>query len=168
MAECFFFFVTKKLIRTTYWTRFITDKRPDESDDYHTAEETVDQHPLTDMDSIATTVIKKSPDEADNGEKETKPRKGVKQILGLFLKFICGIDSAETDDLSLEAQARLESIRRVENFYSLNQSKLEKYALNVNLVLIILIAVGLYAFFSIPPELHMFRGLINNASSTSV
>jgi len=71
-----------------------------------------------------------------------------------FFSFMCGFENNEIG--VEEQQTQNESKRRVDNFYSLNQSRKEKIILYFNLVLICLIAIGLYIFFSIPPETFLF------------
>jgi hypothetical protein len=115
------------------------------------------------MESATIKSIKSSALDDENN-KFARPASRRRRILATLMNFVCGIESDELNELSLEAQSKLESLRRVENFYSLHQTKAERYILNVNLVIIILIAVGLYLFFSIPPELHIFSDLYNATS----
>ena len=83
------------------------------------------------------------------------------------LNILCGIERFEnqlTQEAALQKQNEIESQRRIENFYSLNQTKFEKYILNLNLLFILSIAIGLYVFFSIPPELHIFKNINLNTT----
>ena len=77
------------------------------------------------------------------------------KIYRSFRNIFCGFEDSNTlmDD---DKQKEIESQRRIESFQSLNQSKFERYILNTNLVVILVVAVALYVFFSIPPEFHIF------------
>lgn len=58
-----------------------------------------------------------------------------------------------------------ESRRRIENFYSLNRSKLERFILDMNLIVILVIATSLYIFFSLPYNiLHMTNFIKSNST----
>lgn len=159
----FFFLVRKKilfkLIRTTYWTRMISDKRPDETDDYRILNQSMDQNSEVILNEIELRSSK---------EIDVEHRSKNECISGL-MNFVCGFDelSQQADRPStqkLQVQKQSEAKRRIENFYSLNQSKKSKLILNVNLILIILIAIGLYIFFSIPPQYHIFKNLNKNST----
>ena len=94
----------------------------------------------------------------------------IQNFIKLFMTFICGIDQGKTmpekTQGELLKQKRDETKRRIENFYSLNQTKSQTFILNINLVIIILTAIGLYVFFSIPPQYHIFKHInLNNTSS---
>lgn len=152
-----------KLIRTTYWTRKITDKRPDETDDFRQEKsDNIDQTHALDSMANSEAKINNEP-EVKSDEKESN------RMLDIFLNVICGLEAEkvgvsdeeanENTKAAAEKQAKQESMRRVQTFYSLNQSKLERYVLNINLVIIIVIAIGLYTFYSIPPEYHIFKGV---------
>lgn len=77
----------------------------------------------------------------------------IKRIYNCVLELICELIANE---LSLQRQN--EHKRRVESFNSLDQTKFEKTVLNSNLVLIIIISIGLFLFFSIPPK-YIFRNI---------
>ena len=147
----------------------VQDKRPDELDDYRTkgASQQLagDQHALTPIESKTSSMNKmlNSVDEKEEERPKMSSRK--KRACGMLLKFGCGMEPNELSEVTAEVQAQAESQRRIENFYSLNQGKLEKYILNVNLVIIICISTGMYLFFSIPPELHIFSDINLNSSS---
>ena len=90
-----------------------------------------------------------------------------------MLSLFCGIEKLSasakgSNDKMIIKQNESESRRRVEKFYSLNRSKFEKYILDINLVLILLIATGLYIFFSLPHKLlHFNNNNYINLNSTS-
>ncbi len=88
-------------------------------------------------------------------------------ILKTIMNIVCGIekfDNELTQEAAIKKQSEIESKRRIENFYSLNQTKFEKYILNLNLIFILTIAVSLYVFFSIPPQLHIFKHINLNTT----
>lgn len=70
----------------------------------------------------------------------------------IFLSWICGIEDESHASNS-------EQVYKNEFHMPVKRTKFEKWILNVNLVIIILIAVGLFVFFSIPPENHIFKHL---------
>ncbi|CAF0765506.1 unnamed protein product [Brachionus calyciflorus] len=150
-----------RLIRTTYWTRKIADKRPDESDDYRTLDQSIEQNSEVILNEIELKDEKKKEEQDDKSE-----------CVNTFLNFVCGFEeiTGESEwmrDQKFLMQKKIESKRRVENFYSLNQAKKSKILLNVNLVIILLIASGLYIFFSIPPQYHIFKDLKLNTTLNS-
>lgn len=80
-----------------------------------------------------------------------------------FLSLICGVEG--NHDNSFENMQRLKQLeheQRVRNFESLKQTKFEKIVLSVSLGIILSIAVGLFIFFSIPPQLHIFKNVSYN------
>ena len=58
-----------------------------------------------------------------------------------------------------EKSSKSNEIYQQEIKISIKQTKLEKWILNINLVIIVLVAIGLYVFFSIPPQYHIFQHL---------
>jgi hypothetical protein len=96
----------------------------------------------------------------------TTKEKAYRMALSLF----CGYEHHENEEHAvnqMEMQKNHESRRRIENFYSLNQTKSERLILNVNLIIILSIAIGLFIFFSIPPQLHIFKNIKVNNTYTS-
>jgi hypothetical protein len=86
-----------------------------------------------------------------------------KRIRVKLLSLICGVESEEllsVEHVELQRQAELE--RKLQNFRSLTQKTWEKVVLNANLLLILSIAIGLFIFFSIPPQLHIFKNVTYN------
>ena len=94
----------------------------------------------------------------------SKKQKLIKHLLSL----LCGFERADNKakEMRLELQKRIELKKRLESFNSLNQKKMEKYILNVNLIIILTIATGLFIFFSIPPQLHIFKHINLNLNQT--
>jgi hypothetical protein len=140
----------------------ISDKRPDETDDYrtlNTSQRENDQTAMKDINSKAVLMnhLSLPQDHADNNNNKNSLKN---RLYDVFLNFVCGIEPDELNELSVEAQQHIESVRRVENFYSMHQTKAEKLILNLNLIMIVLISLGLYIFFSIPPEYHIFSDLV--------
>lgn len=127
-----------KLIRTTYWTRKMREKRPDEIDDFTKADFI---HESTDM---SRNLIEKQEKLEDTNLSQSK------KVYQLFMSVFCGYEEAE------EGQTASESRQRMKNFFSLEQTRSEKLILNFNLIIILIVAVGLYVFFSIPPQYHIF------------
>jgi hypothetical protein len=149
----------------------LSKNRPDESDDFNSRStagydnqgyENIEfqlsnnnsKLNLSDSIEIANKkqISESSSEKLKNLSNEKKSNKKV--FVETFLSFMCGF---ENNEIGVELQqTKKESKRRVENFYSLNQSRKEKIVLYFNLVLICLIAIGLYVFFSIPPEKFLF------------
>ncbi len=145
----------------------MADNRPDESDDFNSRStpgydnkgyENIEFQLNTNnskaglSDGIAsskTQDVEQLSKVTSNNSKSNK-----KMFVDAFLSLMCGFENNEIG--AEEQQTKKESKRRVENFYSLNQSRKEKIILYFNLVLICLIAIGLYIFFSIPPEKFLF------------
>ena len=162
-----------RTIRTTFWTRKLTDKRPDEQD-FNEIKETpfmkgVDnivtiENELENINGVNSITISNSntsvkikdkfemqiENESNRKEKKSKRRK----IADLLLNIFCGIESKKVDETQQKIE---ESKRRLESINSLNQTKFEKYILNVNLVFIILLYIFLMTFFSIPPQKLIFK-----------
>jgi hypothetical protein len=89
-----------------------------------------------------------------------------------FLSLVCGIEDDHKQTGSSQDEQRilknnLEFQQRMANFTSLKQTKFEKSILNVNLVFILALAVGLFVFFSIPPELHIFKNVNLNLTHST-
>jgi len=94
----------------------------------------------------------------DDERVKFKVETGKLRNLRLFLlNVFCGFSSQEQDQVALNEQEIDESNRRKETFFSLSQTRFEHYILNINLVVILVVAVVFYIFFSIPPEYHIFQ-----------
>lgn len=137
----------------------IADKRPDETDDFRILNQSMDQNSEVILNEIELNTEKEM-DIEDNNRNE---------CLNGFIRFVCGFEEHDkqgnkTKSKKFQIQKHSEAKRRIENFYSLNQSKKSKIVLNINLVLIFLIAIGLYIFFSIPPQYHIFKHLKANST----
>jgi len=135
------------LVRTTFWTRKLTDKRPDEKDDFR-----VDKNDL-----ILTT--EPIPEELNEKEKTLKSETVSELKSNVFssaMSSIFGLTDLDNKQVQL-IQSQDESQRRIDAFNSLNQTKSEKIVLNLNLFLILGIAVGLFTVFSLPVEYSVFR-----------
>jgi hypothetical protein len=145
----------------------MADKRPDEVDDYRVAsskgnplDSSTSQVALTDVELIDH-IDYKLPLDASSS------RSWSNRVSSVLLNLCCGYEKDVDDDemnVKLELQKHNESRRRVENFYSLNQSKRDRTILNLNLIFILTISVCLYLFFSIPPELHVLRNVHEDSS----
>ncbi len=139
--------------------------RPDEIDDYRIVSNETDfssKSVLNNIELKSNDLDSKIIDRMS--EKELNKRQ---IILKTIMNILCGIEKFDdelTQEVALQKQNEIESKRRIENFYSLNQTKFEKYVLNLNLLFILTIAVCLYVFFSIPPQLHIFSHI--NLNST--
>lgn len=176
-----------KLVRTTYWTRKQSDKRPDEVDDFreHNIVDMINEPMMmADIEFNAsrrknskdgeTNSISKEKQKAkeiegeDSSDKRSKFELAIHTMVSLF----CGyeLQTEENSDrlaAMCELQQKNEARRRLESFQSLNQTKREKRILNTNLVIILCTSIALYIFFSIPPEYHIFRHLNLNNSTRS-
>lgn len=143
----------------------MTDKRPDESDDYRqrdNLDSSVTSQPiLTDVELNANMDyrIRSSSSSDVTGSSVGK----MQRFFDGFVNILCGIERSfgndDTMNVKHELQKYNESKRRVENFYSLNQTKFQKNILNFNLAIIVIISVSLYVFFSIPPETYLFNNV---------
>ena len=148
-----------KLIRTTFWTRKLPDKRADESDDYTQTEKNQFSPADTELEDMNSKVniIDSKLDDLDTSRKS--------KIWNILLDVVCGFERLENkinDTARLAKQQAIETQRKIDSFYSLNQTKFEKIILGINLAIILTIAVGLYIFFSIPPQYHMFKDIYGN------
>lgn len=143
-----------RLVRTTFWTRKLKQKRPDESDDFEDSNHAYDNRTISIVDEFNPSIeINQFHMQLDVQTKETATAQPMlKRVYTFFLDLFCGFDTS-----SLETQKENESKRRIESFNSLNQPKFELYILNGNLILILIIAIGLFIFFSIPPQYHIFK-----------
>lgn len=175
--------LNSKLIRTTYWTRKEESKRADEAHGY----EDRDQQSWNGEDNKAAEFETNEfgqEVEIDYASKTAYWQPGVNKIVPhisnnnsesseeftwnwntikiRLLSLVCGIESHESEEEHLERQKKADYERRMKSFKSLNQSTFEKIILNANLVLILCIAVGLYIFFSIPPQLTIFKNVSYN------
>lgn len=90
-------------------------------------------------------------------------------VSNTLVSLFCGFEPETNENIDrvaadASAQQKDEAKRRIESFRSLNQTPREKFILNFNLVLILVISVGLYVFFSVPPENHVLRNVVANKS----
>lgn len=97
-------------------------------------------------------------------DKSLSDRSSCKIATETLVSLVCGYEpetEGNIDQIAAKSdlQQRDEAKRRFESFRSLNQTRREKFILNFNLVLILLISIGLYVFFSVPPQLHIFKNL---------
>ena len=83
----------------------------------------------------------------------------LKFFLNLLLSLACGFEKIDdrNKELNLQAQTRIEKQRKLDSINSLNQTRLEKWTLNLNLILLLSVAITFYIIFSIPPHLHLFN-----------
>lgn len=137
----------------------IADKRPDETDDFRILNQSMDQN----SEVILNEIELKTEKEVDIEDKNRN------ECLNGLIKFVCGFEEFDQQgnksmSKKFHVQKQSEAKRRIENFYSLKQSKKSKICLNINLILIVLIAIGLYIFFSIPPQYHLFQHLKANST----
>lgn len=140
-----------RLIRTTYSTRKDNSNRPDETE----------SETLKDISDNSDLKLIKSP--KNQLKIELQPELQVKfvnisrskKIYRSFISIFCGYDVKQSED-NIQLQNSKEKQRRIESFESLNQTKFERFILNINLCIILTVAVALYVFFSIPPEWHIF------------
>jgi uncharacterized pyridoxal phosphate-containing UPF0001 family protein len=166
-------------VRTTYWTRKQRDKRPDESDDFTSELDLKNQIYV----ESAAELNEENPNEQENPVASSKR----KRFYRVLLNVLCGFDKQDENKAAqakedywpeeaelgnrlngnLSKQKHKEAKRRYEIFHSLLQSKFERYILNVNLVIIISIAVVLYIFFSIPLKYHIFKHISLNSTRNS-
>ena len=156
-----------RTIRTTFWTRKLKTKRPDEPDELdletNVSEYALDNKAIkideekkeTNMDQIKLQLDSQSNESVVNEKKLNK----AKPVRNFFLELFCGFstDTGTDKRLELKDQKANENKRRIESFTSLNQTKCELIALNTNLVIISLISIALFVFFSIPPQNYFFK-----------
>jgi hypothetical protein len=136
----------------------MTDKRPDEIDDFRIHLPDGQNDSLNEIE-LQVDIIRRS--------SEQKNRSGC--FRRFFLRIFCGYEqneliNDESNEKMLKKQTENESRRRVNNFYSLNRTKFERYVLNINLCIILMIATGLYVFFSVPHKLYQFEYNALNAT----
>lgn len=160
------------MIRTTFWTIDSESVRPDEgnikpqpveSDPENSHAHTIKVNAVfpdtskLDMNNMSDVkfVNSQTPIIAINSQNIPLNNKAIKKSLfkKIVLNWICGFDD-ENKTTAAVGDASQEKIQ-----ISLNQTKFEKWILNTNLVFIICISVGLFIFFSIPPEKHIFKHL---------
>jgi len=150
----------KKLIRTTYWTRKDQTKRPDEdNDDENRMEKGVDNEAalftkteLKSSNSIELTTTTNNKRIETQMELVARPTSyNLTFLINLLLSLACGFEKIDdrNKELNLQAQTRIEKQRKLDSIKSLNQTRLEKWTLNLNLILIIVISCLLFIFFSI-------------------
>ena len=170
-----------RLIRTTFWTRKDESSRPDESDYLEKSSKkkstwyqsilnlfkvwkqkkgsanTFDNQANTiDEQSRCSAIIKQFQMEPETIQSATVQKEF--NFKNFLLNLFCGFDCDAVDRThELSVQNKNETKRRIESFHSLKQTKFEKIALNFNLVLILITSVSLFIFFSIPPQLHIFK-----------
>ena len=142
-----------RLIRTTYWTKKIKDKRPDESNDLNMELNSYDNKASTIEDEEVSNINKFQM----QIETTTSNNFETKKIKDFLINFCCGFENSFDKASELSNQKISEEKRRIESFESLNQTKFERFVLNINLILILSISVGLFIFFSIPPQKHIFK-----------
>lgn len=136
------------------------DKRPDESDDFR---KRTDSNLDCISDPILSTELEVNPSQKSITlihESAVSPK--IRQITSVLVSLLCGYelqDDENCDDIKAKSalQQKDEAKRRLENFHSITQTKFEKWILNLNLALILLIAISLYVFFSIPPEYTILK-----------
>lgn len=134
------------MIRTTYWTRRITDKRPDENDDLRENNKIPMGHSKNLVNDIEMTNM------VDNSTKSTA--KAPTSVFSSAFSSVFGLADQDTKAQNITKQ--LESQRRADTFDSLNQTTFEKIILNSNLVFILLVAASLFVVFSLPDEYSLF------------
>jgi hypothetical protein len=158
-----FFEIFFQTVRTTYWSRKTTLKREDESQDYSHRNESDSNELMLGKSDVNGNFIQSqnvsSADEFSYTEEQSRSNNNNKSLFTRVFKLICGFDKNESaiSQVELNKQKLLEKNRRLESFRSLNQPRFERSILNKNLIVIILVAVSFYIFFSIPPEKHIFR-----------
>ena len=93
----------------------------------------------------------------------------LKRFVDLLLSLTCGFEriDSQSKDLDLRAQTKSEKQKMLDSFNSLNQNRFEKWILNLNLGLILVISASLFIFFSIPPSQHVFSDVIVKMNSTT-
>ncbi|XP_021933380.1 sodium/glucose cotransporter 5-like isoform X3 [Zootermopsis nevadensis] len=127
-----------RLIRTTYRTRFDQRKRKD------------DDQPLRAEElELMMAARRKAAENEIDGDVNKLPDKSCEKpnlLLRLFRR-VCGVETKPEIErrIARDAQDRLDQIN------SLEQTPREKCILNTCLAVIIMVAVGLYAFFSVSP-----------------
>ena len=139
----------------------MTDKRPDEIDDFRIQSPDYPNDSVNDIE-LEVQFSKEPSEEASQSEKGWLKK--------ACLRIFCGyeksqLDGDESNEKMLKKQTETESRRRVDNFYSLNRTKFEACFLNMNLCIILLIAIGLYVFFSVPHQLFHFEHNAMNVTS---
>lgn len=130
----------------------MSDKRPDELDDFSKDPQNFSTESSQQMLSLDTKLDSKEEDEIRFEIKVGKLKKAFLFLVNIF----CGFSSNE-DQADLKHQQIDESNRRKETFWSLGQTRFERLILNFNLFIILVVAVFFYVFFSIPPEYHIFN-----------
>lgn len=87
----------------------------------------------------------------------------------ILLSLLCGIEEdVDQHEVGSYGHAQAENQKRIAHFHSLKQTKFQKIILNVNLGIILCIAAGLYIFFSIPPQSHIFKHVTLNQTLTDI
>lgn len=131
-----------RVIRTTFWTYKDKNPRPDDK-----LEETLENQVPKNKSSVYFTnsqqplaIIVKEKNKATEEDIIIKYPLWKK----VFLNWICGLDENVKKSETNKNKGELLS--------SVEQTQYEKYILNVNLVIIILVAVSLFIYFSVPPK----------------
>ena len=101
---------------------------------------------------------------------EIRGKINTKCLKGYFSNLFCGFDW-NSKQIGIENEVRIQNQneikRRIEGFHSLKQTNFELFTLNFNLIIILFISISLFIFFSIPPQLHIFKHIhLNNTLST--
>lgn len=139
-----------RLIRTTFWTRKVTDRRPDEKDDFRDS---------TSKSEAASELVNNIEMEyiiRAKNEKEILKQSQPKSFFSSVVSSVFGL--ADLGDTQKVKETEMnEAQRRADTFDSLNQTKWEKIILNTNLVFICSIAVTLFIVFSLPDEHSIWR-----------
>ena len=130
-----------RIIRTTFWTRKVPDKRPDELDRYKALSD-----PITNVEIEAYKL--KEQDEVKQIKESSFFISAVGSVFGL---------TDLGDEEKEQSQQREEAQRRADTFESLNQTRWEKVVLNINLVFICLSSAVLYILFSLPDEYSIWK-----------
>ena len=152
----------------------MSDKRPDELDDYRVRiSDEQSEFAMSSDEEFGK--AERRPKTDKSTDEEVQIASGKTKILEVITSVFCGFESIgdESDDkdeksrADMERQRQSESRRRIESFYSLNQTYAERLILNINLIFILAIAIGLFVFFSIPPEFHILSHLKNATMSST-
>jgi hypothetical protein len=130
-----------RTIRTTYWTYKDKSSRPDDARE-ETLVEQVTKHSSIYFTNSQQPLAKINTNKNEDIEVEVKVKRQLwKKIL---INWICGLNENETKSETSKINGDLS--------ISIEQTKFQKYILNVNLVIIICVAIGLFIYFSIPPK----------------
>ena len=157
------------MIRTTYWTINSKDKRPDEDIEKKNSVNVNSIYPVNngnieEMNKSSIDVVKyvnsQVPIIEIQNEAEIKVYSSRAHVLfrRICLNWICGFDLGKDNK-----QKKVEAATQIH--ISREETKCEKWILNINLVIIILISIFLFIFYSVPN--HNVQNLIHlNQTST--